>query len=37
MTSTEPATWYANLASFYAEAAASITDAAGNVLLVKPT
>ncbi|WP_433358208.1 NUDIX domain-containing protein [Micromonospora saelicesensis] len=37
MTWTEPATWYANLASFYAAAAAFITDAAGNVLLVKPT
>ncbi|WFE99087.1 NUDIX hydrolase [Micromonospora sp. WMMD964] len=36
MTWTEPATWYANLASFYAAAAAFITDAAGNVLLVKP-
>ncbi|WP_328653892.1 NUDIX hydrolase [Micromonospora sp. NBC_00330] len=34
---TEPATWYANLASFYAAAAAFITDPAGNVLLVKPT
>ncbi|MEV4119964.1 NUDIX hydrolase [Micromonospora sp. NPDC049645] len=37
MTWTEPATWYANLASFYAAAAAFITDPAGNVLLVKPT
>ncbi|MET7707491.1 NUDIX hydrolase [Micromonospora sp. NPDC005413] len=37
MTWTEPATWYANLASFYAAAAALITDPAGNVLLVKPT
>ncbi|RQX16758.1 NUDIX domain-containing protein [Micromonospora ureilytica] len=37
MTWTEPATWYANLASFYAAAAAFITDRAGNVLLVKPT
>lgn len=37
MTWTEPATWYANLASFYAAAAAFITDSAGNVLLVKPT
>ncbi|MEV4822246.1 NUDIX hydrolase [Micromonospora sp. NPDC049274] len=37
MTWTEPATWYANLASFYAAAAAFITDPDGNVLLVKPT
>ncbi|MFY1615062.1 NUDIX domain-containing protein [Micromonospora sp. WMMD736] len=37
MTWTEPATWYANLASFYAAAAAFITDPAENVLLVKPT
>ncbi|CCH19249.1 NUDIX domain-containing protein [Micromonospora lupini] len=37
MTWTEPATWYAHLASFYAAAAAFITDPAGNVLLVKPT
>ncbi|MFG2049208.1 NUDIX domain-containing protein [Micromonospora sp. NPDC048935] len=37
MTWTEPATWYANLASFYAAAAAYITDPDGNVLLVKPT
>ncbi|MCZ7374038.1 NUDIX domain-containing protein [Micromonospora sp. WMMC250] len=37
MTWTEPATWYANLASFYAAAAAFITDPSGNVLLVKPT
>ncbi|MDG4781160.1 NUDIX domain-containing protein [Micromonospora sp. WMMD961] len=37
MTWTEPAMWYANLASFYAAAAAFITDPAGNVLLVKPT
>ncbi|WP_422733544.1 NUDIX domain-containing protein [Micromonospora sp. WMMD558] len=37
MTWTEPATWYANLPSFYAAAAAFITDPAGNVLLVKPT
>ncbi|MEU7750608.1 NUDIX hydrolase [Micromonospora sp. NPDC049171] len=37
MTWTEPATWYANLASFYAAAAAFITDRDGNVLLVKPT
>lgn len=37
VTWTEPATWYANLASFYAAAAAFITDPAGNVLLVKPT
>ncbi|WP_328534503.1 NUDIX hydrolase [Micromonospora zamorensis] len=37
MTWTEPATWYANLTSFYAAAAALITDPAGNVLLVKPT
>ncbi|MFD6682799.1 MULTISPECIES: NUDIX domain-containing protein [Micromonospora] len=37
MTWTEPATWYANLASFYAAAAAFITNSAGNVLLVKPT
>ncbi|MGW3858694.1 NUDIX domain-containing protein [Micromonospora arida] len=37
MTWTEPATWYANLASFYAAAAAFITDPTGNVLLVKPT
>ncbi|MEU1360112.1 NUDIX hydrolase [Micromonospora zamorensis] len=37
MTWTEPAKWYANLASFYAAAAAFITDPAGNVLLVKPT
>ncbi|MEU8210542.1 NUDIX hydrolase [Micromonospora sp. NPDC049044] len=37
MTWTEPATWYANLASFYAAAAALITDPAGSVLLVKPT
>ncbi|WP_433308324.1 NUDIX domain-containing protein [Micromonospora sp. CA-269861] len=37
MTWTEPAAWYANLASFYAAAAALITDPAGNVLLVKPT
>ena len=36
MTWTEPAKWYANLASFYAAAAAFITDPAGNVLLVKP-
>lgn len=36
VTWTEPATWYANLASFYAAAAAFITDPAGNVLLVKP-
>ena len=37
VTWTEPATWYANLASFYAAAAAFITDPTGNVLLVKPT
>ncbi|MGC4846427.1 NUDIX domain-containing protein [Micromonospora sp. DT15] len=37
MTWTEPNTWYANLASFYAAAAAFITDPTGNVLLVKPT
>lgn len=37
VTWTEPATWYANLASFYAAAAAFITDPSGNVLLVKPT
>ena len=37
VTWTEPATWYANLASFYAAAAAFITDPAGKVLLVKPT
>ncbi|WP_307857935.1 MULTISPECIES: NUDIX hydrolase [unclassified Micromonospora] len=37
MTWTEPATWYSNLASFYAAAAAFITDPAGKVLLVKPT
>ncbi|MFI6783346.1 NUDIX domain-containing protein [Micromonospora sp. NPDC050276] len=37
VTWTEPATWYANLASFYAAAAAFITDPDGNVLLVKPT
>lgn len=37
MTWTEPAIWYANLASFYAAAAAFITDPAGDVLLVKPT
>ncbi|MCX5064664.1 NUDIX hydrolase [Micromonospora lupini] len=37
MTWTQPATWYANLASFYAAAAAFITDPSGNVLLVKPT
>ncbi|MEH0936150.1 NUDIX hydrolase [Micromonospora psammae] len=37
MTWTEPAIWYANLSSFYAAAAAFITDPAGNVLLVKPT
>ncbi|MHA4948004.1 NUDIX domain-containing protein [Micromonospora sp. SD19] len=37
MTWTEPATWYANLASFYAAAAAFITDQDDNVLLVKPT
>jgi 8-oxo-dGTP diphosphatase len=37
VTWTQPATWYANLASFYAAAAAFITDPAGNVLLVKPT
>ncbi|WFE43328.1 NUDIX hydrolase [Verrucosispora sp. WMMD1129] len=37
MTWTEPATWYANLASFYAAAAAFITNPAGDVLLVKPT
>ncbi|MEV4387228.1 NUDIX hydrolase [Micromonospora sp. NPDC049580] len=37
MTWTDPATWYANLASFYAAAAAFITDPDGNVLLVKPT
>ncbi|WP_258398371.1 NUDIX domain-containing protein [Micromonospora noduli] len=36
MTWTEPAMWYANLASFYAAAAAFITDPVGNVLLVKP-
>ncbi|MEU4338305.1 NUDIX hydrolase [Micromonospora lupini] len=37
MTWTEPPIWYANLASFYAAAAAFITDPDGNVLLVKPT
>ncbi|MEW2430710.1 NUDIX hydrolase [Micromonospora sp. NPDC047644] len=37
MTWTEPTTWYANLASFYAAAAAFITGPTGNVLLVKPT
>ncbi|MGC4773311.1 hypothetical protein ACLQ25_30610 [Micromonospora sp. DT44] len=37
MTWTEPAIWYANLASSYAAAAALITDPTGNVLLVKPT
>ncbi|MEU7591306.1 NUDIX hydrolase [Micromonospora sp. NPDC049230] len=37
MTWTEPATWYANLPSFYAAAAALITDPERNVLLVKPT
>lgn len=37
VTWTEPAIWYANLASFYAASAAFITDPAGNVLLVKPT
>ncbi|MEU4475114.1 NUDIX hydrolase [Micromonospora sp. NPDC023888] len=37
MTWTEPVTWYANLASFYAAAAALITDPDGNLLLVKPT
>ncbi|MFI6235371.1 NUDIX domain-containing protein [Micromonospora sp. NPDC050784] len=37
VTWTEPSTWYAHLASFYAAAAAFITDPAGNVLLVKPT
>ncbi|MEV1076165.1 NUDIX hydrolase [Micromonospora parva] len=37
MTWTEPTIWYANLASFYAAAAAFITDHAGNLLLVKPT
>ncbi|MFK4247102.1 NUDIX domain-containing protein [Micromonospora chokoriensis] len=37
MTWTEPATWYANLASYYAAAGAFITDLAGDVLLVKPT
>ncbi|WP_410818477.1 NUDIX domain-containing protein [Micromonospora sp. 050-3] len=37
MTWTEPNIWYANLASFYAAAAAFITDPDGNVLLVKPT
>ncbi|WP_082159373.1 NUDIX hydrolase [Micromonospora sp. HK10] len=36
MTWTEPATWYANLASFHAAAAAFITDPDGRVLLVKP-
>ncbi|MGW3788172.1 NUDIX domain-containing protein [Micromonospora chokoriensis] len=37
MTWTEPAIWYANLASFHAAAAAFITDPTGCVLLVKPT
>ncbi|MEH1167326.1 NUDIX hydrolase [Micromonospora sp. CPCC 205539] len=37
MTWTEPAIWYANLASYYAATAAFITDPAGNVLLVKPS
>ncbi|WP_243706440.1 NUDIX hydrolase, partial [Micromonospora sp. KC721] len=37
MSWTEPTTWYANLPAFHAAAAALITDAAGNVLLVKPT
>lgn len=37
VTWTEPAMWYANLTSFYAAAAAFITDSAGKVLLVKPT
>ncbi|MFF0153446.1 NUDIX domain-containing protein [Micromonospora sp. NPDC005203] len=36
MTWTEPTAWYANLASFYAAAAAFITSPAGEVLLVKP-
>ncbi|MGC4760228.1 NUDIX domain-containing protein [Micromonospora trifolii] len=37
MTWTKPSIWYANLASFYAAAAAFITDPDGRVLLVKPT
>ncbi|WP_112619739.1 NUDIX domain-containing protein [Micromonospora saelicesensis] len=37
MTWTDPAIWYANLPSFYAAAAALITDPSGNILLVKPT
>ncbi|MEU7614971.1 NUDIX hydrolase [Micromonospora rifamycinica] len=37
MTWTEPSTWYANLPAFHAATAAFITDAVGNVLLVKPT
>ncbi|MFJ6151122.1 NUDIX domain-containing protein [Micromonospora profundi] len=37
VTWTDPATWYANLPSFYAAAAALITDPSGNILLVKPT
>ncbi|MEU8083870.1 NUDIX hydrolase [Micromonospora sp. NPDC049101] len=37
MTWTEPSIWYANLAAFYAAAAAFITNPDGNVLLVKPT
>ncbi|GIH07171.1 hypothetical protein Rhe02_52380 [Rhizocola hellebori] len=36
MTWVEPEQWYAQLASFYAAAAALITDHDGNVLLVKP-
>jgi ADP-ribose pyrophosphatase YjhB (NUDIX family) len=36
MTWVEPERWYAQLASFYAAAAALITDHGGHVLLVKP-
>ncbi|MFY1622277.1 NUDIX domain-containing protein [Micromonospora sp. WMMD723] len=37
MTWTEPSTWYAKLPAFHAATAAFITDAVGDVLLVKPT
>ncbi|MGC5288657.1 NUDIX domain-containing protein [Micromonospora sp. DT231] len=36
MTWTEPATWHANLASFYVAAPAFITGPDGKLLLVKP-
>jgi len=36
MTFTDPAAWYATLATMYGTAAALITDPAGLVLLVKP-